>query len=358
MTDRRKFLFSAAGVACSGFIAASAACASPLKKGSSATGSDRDSEPCQTGGALLNTEVFEMQSGSSGVHYRIKVAWPVVGDSHARFPVVFLLDANDYFDLFVAMSRSLAFAGECPQLIIVGIGYPVDSLAETIRPRLRDFTWVADAQHGALVAVLTNTDEPIEMAGGEEFLRFINEDLKTYVGQNYAADVGNSALFGHSLGGLFALSTLFSQPASFERYSISSPPLLWANEHIFREETEYASKHDDLPVQLLLGAGSLETSLAHVLGFGEEMAQFERDFIAEMGAPDPLSQLGQFHAQLSRRAFPNLHMSYQIFEGESHASVAAVAFVRGLRTLFVDVANPSDHERTISGRTKSIGSND
>lgn len=328
MTNRRVFLKSAFGTTAAGLLTGLAgAQAEP----SGAAGS--------SGGVILqNSDRFDMHSAASGAAYRIGVSWPQAErEGGACFPVVFLLDGFDYFEMVASMAAWLAAAGECPPLVIVGVGYPVSSPAETIRPRLRDFTWVSDAPHDALVRTLSGDDTPVEMAGGENFLRFIEDELKPHISSQYAANVGDASLFCHSLGGLFGLEVLLRAPESFSRYAMSSPPILWAGKDILHTERLYAESHDDLPVKLLLSAGSQETTLEHVLNLPEELAETQSDFVRSLGSPNPLEQLAEFHAALAGRNYAGLDMALQIFPGESHTSTAAVAFLRGLRTLFADV---------------------
>jgi pimeloyl-ACP methyl ester carboxylesterase len=50
-----------------------------------------------------------------------------------------------------------------------------------------------------------------------------------------------SALFGTSLGGLFALYALLTDPASFDRYVIGSPAIWWDGEMLFDLEARQAN---------------------------------------------------------------------------------------------------------------------
>ena len=285
--------------------------------------------------SLPNTESFDMRS-ANGRDYRIMVSWPAraLFPEPAKFQTVFLLDANEYFPSVAELARYFSYARECPPVVVVGIGYPVSQMADTVKLRLTDYTWVVDERHEALVSKIAGGSESVASGGGEAFLRFVDEELKPAIAARFPADVEDATLFGHSLGGLFAVETLFTKPESFSRYSISSPPILWADDDVIRREAAYARANDRLEARVLFAAGSEETSLEHVLGFPEELSEVEREFVASVHSPNPLQQLRAFHRKIAARRYKGLALDLQIFAGESHTSVANVVFARALRTLF------------------------
>jgi len=273
---------------------------------------------------------------ANGRDYRIMVSLPSreVFPEPSVFPTVFLLDANEYFPLVAELARYFSYARECPPVVVVGVGYPVAQMSDTVKLRLTDYTWAVDEKHEALVSKIAGGSEGVASGGGEAFLRFIDEELKPAIAARYPADVEDTTLFGHSLGGLFAVETLFTRPESFSRYSISSPPILWADNDVVRREAAFARANDSLSARVLFAAGSEETSLEHVLGFPEELSAIEREFVASMHSPNPLQQLKTFHRKVAARRYKGLALDLQIFAGESHTSVANVVLARALRTLF------------------------
>ncbi len=77
--------------------------------------------------------------------------------------------------------------------------------------------------------------------------------MKTLVEGRYRVDTRDQTLVGMSLGGLFALHTLFNAPASFQRYVVVSPSIWWNNRVILEQETASAKRGDDLTANLFLG---------------------------------------------------------------------------------------------------------
>src|SRR3546814_19712655 len=53
--------------------------------------------------------------------------------------------------------------------------------------------------------------EPPPSGGADDFLAFIEHELKPLIAQRYPVDARRQILFGHSYGGLFTLYTLFTK---------------------------------------------------------------------------------------------------------------------------------------------------
>lgn len=280
-------------------------------------------------------ETFDMSSRDTGADHRIHVFIPPETSPGAKLPVVYLLDADGHFALFTEIVRVLIDAGDIPPLAVIGIGYPVRSMADTITLRLRDYTPVGDAPHAALVRRIVGEGPEIRAGGADAFLRFIETDLKPRIAQRYPVDNANAALVGHSLGGFFGLHVLLSHPDSFRYFGITSPPVLWADGHLLAREADWAKRYRDLKATLFLGVGGKERTLAHVLALPPELKAEETEIVARLGNPDPLSQLTDFETRLRSRAFPGLHYpGLRVFDGESHGSVVVPAFNAELLMFF------------------------
>ncbi len=64
--------------------------------------------------------------------------------------------------------------------------------------------------------------------GGEPKVhKFLKEELIPYIGNTYRTSPRNRTINGYSLGGLFAIYTLFTEPGLFKRYIIGSTHLSW-----------------------------------------------------------------------------------------------------------------------------------
>src|SRR5229473_1892795 len=94
--------------------------------------------------------------------------------------------------------------------------------------------------------------------GAAAFLQFLEKEMMPAVEARYKVDAHRRSLFGHSLGGLFAVYVLFHQPELFDSYLITSPALDWDHDVTWKFEQEFAKSHQDLSARVFLTGGSLD----------------------------------------------------------------------------------------------------
>lgn len=124
---------------------------------------------------------------------------PANGNNTEHFPVLYLLDAEDYFFATVGIIKQMT--GRWPSMIVVGI---------TNTNRSRDLTPTSD-----------NTPNS---GGGSQFMRFIEKELMPHIDSLYPT--APYRLFsGHSLGGLTVINTLITNPKLFNAYIAIDPSL-------------------------------------------------------------------------------------------------------------------------------------
>ena len=113
---------------------------------------------------------------------------------------------------------------------------------------------------------------------------------------------------GTSSGGLFALFTLFHEPALFNRYIMTSPNLNYNYEALVADEKAYADKSKQLPARLFMCLGELE---------GGKQAMF------------------QTYVELIRsRRYQGLELETMVIQGSGHHSSVAEGYLKGLRIAF------------------------
>jgi predicted alpha/beta superfamily hydrolase len=210
------------------------------------------------------TQVHTLKSSNNNQKYRISVSTPYsyTEKPDMLYPVVYVLDANWYFGMVTETARIMTLQG-FPDVITVGIGYPIDepleeNFPEIINCRTRDYTPVFDKKFVENVKEWVNRE--IEFGGANIFLEFIEEELNPMIESGYRADPSNRTIVGHSLGGLFALYSLFHRPKLFQRYIAGSPSLHIGDRVTHTYEKIYSKKRKTLPARLYLGAGALEYS--------------------------------------------------------------------------------------------------
>ena len=174
--------------------------------------------------------------------------------------MLYVLDGDAYFDTFAAAARLRSALGDGLQpAVVVGISYASDDMATSLREREFDLTQVEpDAATKALEGA---TQGPAMKYGGADgLLTVIQNEVKPRIAALVAVDPAHSILFGHSLGGLFVLHTLFTHPEDFSTYLALSPSIWWSDRAVLGEEPAFDRKvvAGQLQMQVFLAVGGLE----------------------------------------------------------------------------------------------------
>jgi uncharacterized protein len=258
---------------------------------------------------IPRTKQRVMYSHYGNREYRIFVAQPYADPPPSGFPVIYVLDANSVFGTMVEAMRVQAGrpdrTGVVPA-VIVGIGYPTEKPFSPAR--FYDFTM--SVPESELPARPDGTAWP-EMGGAAAFLEFIETELKPEIEREWPIDRTRQAIFGHSLGGLFALQVLFTKPTAFRTYIAGSPSIHWSKQLLLEEEQRFVAriKQEALNVDVLLAAGELERShKSRINAHAEELAE-----------------------RLSALADLGVYVEFQEFAGEGHVSVLPALISRALR---------------------------
>jgi predicted alpha/beta superfamily hydrolase len=246
---------------------------------------------------LMDTEVRQLKSTATGRSYDIYIRLPdeYAKDTWKKYPVLYVLDGQWDFKLLDSIYGGLYYDKSVPEMIIVGITYSGDH-PDYGALRAMDYTPVED------LFIKGSGDAP-------KFHAFLKEQLLPFVEANYRADPDQRVLMGSSFGGTFSLYALFSEPTLFSGYVIGSPIVTYGHKFAFRQEADYASNHQDLPVRVFLSVGELE----------------------DMARP-----VNEFMQILQDRNYPGLEMETRFIAGERHASNKPETYNRGLRYIFQD----------------------
>ena len=272
---------------------------------------------------VLASEEHMMTSRLTGRTYRITVGLPLgysaapgerwpFNDTPARWPVIYVLDGNWYFDMVAGIIRPMAWCGGTTDAMVVGIGYaedaePMEAFRESFTRRDADLTPIRDE------AVQQEMEQahhrPVPNGDGLNFHRFLKEELIPFIEQTYRADPARRVLAGHSYGGLFALLGLFETPDLFETLIIGSPTLSYGNRFMFQREEAFAQEHKPLPARVYLFVGDLE----------------------EDSTDTTLTDTLRFAAILQGRHYEGFSLVKQVFLDQNHCEVAAPGIQAGLK---------------------------
>ena len=262
--------------------------------------------------AIRRTEMFCMKSEHVGDDFQIYVQLPrSYAGSEQTYPTLYLTDGDDLFPLVTGILHALYLDRAAPDMLVVGIGYGADS-EEPGNRRLFDM----GATRASFPKVPGTEGEPRQAGGGgENFLRFIRDELIPHIEKTYRTDPANRAYAGLSFGGLFGAYILFNHPNIFQRYILCSPSLWWDDCISFKYEAQYAETHTDLPARVFLTTGS------------KEKIEGWEAFVEQ----DP--NVDKFAEKLAARPYPSLAFRFNVEEGD-HAYSQPSALTKGLRFIF------------------------
>lgn len=264
--------------------------------------------PAAQGYTMPSTQVWDMTSDSGEV-YRIFVSAPAQDAKDAPedgYPVLYVLDGNAYFGSF-AQARWIQEYLPIGKSIVVGVGYPGED-AYDVR-RLNDFT------APLLDPPPRQWRELAKYKSGErkQFLDFMTGKLRREISSRYRVDPDRHSLFGHSLGGLFALYALYERPQAFHSIVAASPSMEWNEQGILDDERAFTTR-------LTSGKVGKTSRLMVVTG--------DRDTDDD---PEPARALVE---RLDRLSGLGLRVRLHRYEDEVHVSVPARSATDVLRFAF------------------------
>lgn len=255
---------------------------------------------------LFNVNVFSQENSKPvelGKHFSIKskvlneeryvsVFLPAGYNlnERAKYPVVYMLDGDyNFFHLTGLVEQLSTISEKIPEMIVVGI---------------------SDKGQKAYIKNLTPTD--LENPDGDKsgragkFIEFIEKDLKPFMDKNYRT-APFDILMGHSIGGLFVLTTLTEKPDLFDAYVAISPSLWWNDAYLI-------SRAEDVFKQNKTYNNTLFISLANEKGM----------------------KVDAYLELLEKYAPKGLDYEYKHYPDESHNSVGLKSMESAFAKIFTD----------------------
>lgn len=224
----------------------------------------------------------------------------------AKYPVLYLLDAESNFHSFTGIVQSLSKGpyAMIPEMIVVGI---------TNTDRTRDLTpTVANNQ-----AFFNNRKIVANGTGGNKnFIHFLVNELRPVIDSAYRTS-GYNILNGHSFGGLTAVNILLNFTQYFNAYNIIDPSLWWDEMVMLKQADSILSNKN----------------FAHINIF---IAHANKENIPQDTTTDMQRGINGFHQQLQTKSITNLHWQYKFYKEEDHGTVPIPAAYDGLRYIFLN----------------------
>ncbi|WP_252107096.1 MULTISPECIES: alpha/beta hydrolase-fold protein [unclassified Halomonas] len=200
--------------------------------------------------ASYRFERFTVESQTPERHWRVTLGIPRQAPPDQGYPAFWMLDGNAALMEFdAALLESIEDQSAPP--VLVFLGYDNDLRID--RTRIQDYTYTALA------------DDEGRGGGAKAFLAAIERHIRPAVERHVHTDPHRQTLWGHSLGGLFALYTLFTQPDAFSTYAAGSPSLWWGEGALLDalDSDSAAYTTSELRVLLSLGGGERERDTSH-----------------------------------------------------------------------------------------------
>ncbi|WP_191559976.1 alpha/beta hydrolase [Metabacillus idriensis] len=208
---------------------------------------------------IPGTVTWKLLSLNKQHEYRIYIYRPSEPPPSNGYPVLYLLDANAIFGSFAeAVRLQTRKPHGYEPMVVVGIAYDTN---EPFHQNRRIFDYTVEALSNELPIRPNGSNWP-KTGGADAFLAFIEEELKPAIQKSISVDPMRQSLFGHSLGGLFALYVFFTKTTSFQNYIAGSPSIWWKNRYILELEKTYCDHLDSIKrnndTGLLLAVGGNE----------------------------------------------------------------------------------------------------
>lgn len=257
---------------------------------------------------MPETEVWDINS-AEGAPYRIFVSRPPGPAPADGYPILYVLDGNAMFAGFAEERRIQQFndnKGPIGNMLIVAIGYPADRAYDIAR-RTKDYTPPMRERPARSQPRMDRA----RSGEHEKFVAFILDRLQPEIARRYTINPGRQSLFGHSLGGLFALHMFYTRQDVFHTIISASPSIWWNDQVALEEERAFAAR-------LASSKTNLPTSRLLLLVGSEESSATVGDAKALSGRLQALSAYG-------------VRSDFEEFVGETHISVPGRAVTRTLR---------------------------
>lgn len=266
----------------------------------------------ERGSAHYRFEHFELASADGQRHYRVRLGIPRSAPPAAGYPALYLLDGNAALAALREDWLAELSQGQPPLLVLIG---PASDNRLDLEARMLDYTPAPPAGPGTLDPALG--DRP--SGGAAAFRELLVQRIRPQVLKRVAVDEIRQGIWGHSLGGLFVLDSLFSMPAAFHFYIAASPSLWWQSGLLLERHRNFSGAQ----ARLLILRGSEERPSYRAGAVDSPRVRA----MAAVPADAPL--------RLAERldALPGMHAEFRQFAGLGHGPMLTASLRPALRLL-------------------------
>jgi predicted alpha/beta superfamily hydrolase len=193
---------------------------------------------------LPEARQYDFVSRITGRPYRLTITPPVNPDPSLLYPALYVLDGTAWFATSSEVARVFGATGQTGTGYVIALGYQTEDVMVASELRSLDMTPFRSPDPRFSTAT----------GDGDAFLRAIYEEVQPFILRRFHVDPDRQAIWGHSIGGLLVLRSMFRDPGRFSTYLMASPtinPAVLADEAAFFERV--AQRHLVLRVLITVG---------------------------------------------------------------------------------------------------------
>lgn len=287
------------------FRSATALCLLLCGAASSPAQTQRGPTPEQGKPAMLPRAVrYDFTSRITGRPYRLTITPPVDRDPTRLYPALYVLDGTAWSATSSEIATVFGATGLTGTGYVIALGYQTEDVIVASGLRSLDMTPFR-SPNPAFESVTGD---------GDAFLRAIYEEVQPFIWTHFRVDSARQAIWGHSIGGLLVLWSMFREPGKFSTYLIASSTI---NKKVLAGEAAFLERinRSDTVMRVLITVG------------GEEHPPGETFAYQVI---DDASAL----ADRLRAGASGLDVELTVFAGEGHLSAGAVSLIRSIQFAF------------------------
>jgi len=278
-------------------------------------------------------ERFTVSSADATRTWRVRVGIPKREAPTTGWPSLWMLDGNaaliEFDDTLLA---ELAARPEPHALVFISHD---NQLRTDSAQRNRDYTPVLLPPEDATGA--------LGNGGADALLEVIERQIRPQVDRFAPLNPNQRSVWGHSLGGLFVLHTLFTRTGAFDSYIAASPSMWWGNAYAVTASERFVAHNAGHPARVIIHLGGLERigdRGPRDLTNPRVVAHLKR---IQAAPPDAAMQLAQ-----RLESVPGIEVSYREFLGLGHGPMLRASLMAALHAI-TGVADRSDTPRPAPG---------
>jgi len=250
---------------------------------------------------------YDFTSRITGRPYRLTITPPVNRNPSRLYPALYVLDGTVWFATSSEVATVFGATGQTATGYVVALGYQTEDVMAAGELRSLDLTPFRSP----------NPAYANVTGGGDAFLRAIYEEVQPFVLSHFRVDSTRQAIWGHSIGGLLVLRSMYRNPGRFSTYLIASPTI---NKAVLADEPAFLNRvgRSQMALRVLITAGGGEQPPGKPLAYR---------------VIDDASSL----ADRLRAGAPQLSVERTVFPGEGHLTAGLLSLIRS-----VEFAWPKD----------------